>query len=58
VVYDAERVERNSAMILGKAASERCLGRVLDRTPTYAPRFLTLFSQNGTAKTFEVTNKW
>jgi MFS family permease len=58
IAYDAERVEKNSSMILGKGASNRCLGRGLDRRPGYAPRFLTLVSQNGTAKIFEVSNKW
>lgn len=58
VAYDAERVESNSSMILGKAASTRCLGRLLDQRPGYGPRFLTLVSQNGTAKIFAVGNNW
>ena len=58
IAYDAVRLERNSAQILGKAASERCLARVLDQRPARAPRFLILSGQNGTAKLFQVTNKW
>jgi hypothetical protein len=56
--YDADRVEKNSSMILGKPVSNRCLGRLLDQRPAYAPAFLTMVSQNGTAKIFVVRNKW
>jgi hypothetical protein len=58
VVYDAERVEKTSAMILGKASSNRGLARLLDQRPAYAPPFLTLSVQNGTGKIFKVANKW
>jgi len=58
VGYDADRVAQNSAAILGKAASGRCLAYVLDQHPTQAPALLLLSAQNGTAKTFQVTRKW
>jgi hypothetical protein len=58
ITYDAERVEKNSSAILGKLVSGRSLARILDQRPTQAPPFLTLFSQNGTVKVFEVANKW
>src|SRR6266704_3410804 len=44
--YDSERVAQNSAAILNKALPLRPLCRVLDRTPTQAPRFLIFTAQN------------
>jgi hypothetical protein len=58
ISYDAQRLVENSASILGKASSTRSLAWVLDQRPTSAPSFLTLSSQNGTVKSFEVTDKW
>jgi len=58
VGYDADRVIQNSAAILGKAAAGRCLARVLDQRPMQAPVLLLLSAQNGTAKIFQVTQKW
>ena len=58
VGYDADRVIQNSAAILGKAAPGRCLARVLDQRPMQAPVLLLLSAQNGTAKIFQVTQKW
>ena len=58
VSYDAERLEANSSVILGKPASKNSLARVLDQRSTQAPAFLTLSIQTGTQKLFQVTNKW
>ncbi|HJT82719.1 MAG TPA: hypothetical protein VJ719_16095, partial [Chthoniobacterales bacterium] len=58
IAYDAERVEKTSVLILGRAASNQCMAEVLDYRATQAPAFLRLSAQNGTAKIFEVTNKW
>jgi hypothetical protein len=56
LAYDADRVEQNSAAVLGRPISSQSLARVLDRRPTQAPRFLIFSAQNGTAKLFQVTN--
>ena len=56
--YDAKRVGETSSLILGNAVSNRCMAEVLDYRSSQAPAFLRLASQNGTAKIFEVINKW
>lgn len=56
LVYDSSRLTANSVAILGAAAAPRPLGQTLERAPSQAPRFLTLVSQNGTAKLFQVGN--
>jgi hypothetical protein len=58
ISYDGERVEINSAMILGRPASNGSFARLLDYRPAQSPAFLRLSSQNGTAKIFEVVSKW
>jgi len=57
-VYDADRVESNSAALLGIRAPGRDLCRILDQEPSRAPEFLGLAAQNGTGKLFQVANKW
>jgi hypothetical protein len=52
--YDADRTAANSAAILGVAAPENPLARVLDRTPSQAPAFLELAGQNAVCKLFRV----
>ena len=52
--YDSERVAQNSAAILNKALPLRPLCRVLDRTPTQAPRFLIFTAQNAACKLYRV----
>jgi hypothetical protein len=56
VIYDSDRVIVNSVALLGTALPPHPLCRSLERAPSQAPRFLTLASQNGTAKLFEVAN--
>ena len=54
LAYDAERTGQNSSAILGISPSAESLCRVLDRTPSRAPRFLQLVSQNAACKLFRV----
>ena len=54
LVYDADRTVANSPTLLGLPPPENPLGRVLDRTPSQAPQFLHLFSQNAACKVFRV----
>jgi hypothetical protein len=54
LAYDADRTLANSSALLGLPPRENSLGRVLDRTPSQAPSFLRLFSQNGTCKVIHV----
>ncbi len=54
LVYDADRTLANSPAILGLPPPENPLGRVLDRTPSQAPQFLHLVSQNTACKVFHV----
>ena len=54
MVYDSDRTLANSAALLGVPVPARALGFVLDRTPARAPEFLTLVTENGTAKVFQV----
>jgi len=58
VAYDAQRVATNAAMILGEPVPNDSLATVLNQRSSQAPSFLRLSAQNGTAKIFEVTNKW
>jgi hypothetical protein len=54
LAYDADRTVANSALILGVSPPENPLGRVLDRTPSQAPRFLQFAAQNPACKLFRV----
>jgi hypothetical protein len=47
LAYDGERVAENSAALLGVPAPTNALCFTLDRTPSQAPRFLSLAWQNG-----------
>ena len=55
--YDWERVADNSARLLGVSIPDQTLCRLLDRSPSQAPRFLALSRQNGTAKLFRFADK-
>lgn len=52
--YDSERVAENSAAVLNQPLPLLPLCRVLDRTPTQAPRFLIFTAQNAAFKTYGV----
>jgi hypothetical protein len=54
--YDADRVARNSAAILGSPIPANPLCRVINRTPARAPSYLIFSAQNGAAKLFRVQN--
>jgi hypothetical protein len=54
LVYDAERTAQNSSALLGLSPPADPLCRLLDRTPSQAPRFLQLVSQNAACKLFRV----
>jgi hypothetical protein len=54
LVYDADRTLANSSALLDLPLPANPLGRVLDRTPSQAPRFLRLAYQNGACKIFRV----
>lgn len=56
LAYDADRVTANSAALLGRPAAPDGLAAFLDRTPSQAPHFLTLLSQNQTIKLFRIGN--
>jgi hypothetical protein len=51
---DAEDVIENSAAILGSIQPPNPLARVLARTPSQAPPFLSLAAQTGTGKIYQV----
>jgi hypothetical protein len=55
LAYDAERTLENSAALMGVASPANPLCRVLDRTPSQAPGFLQLVSQNGAGKLFRTS---
>jgi hypothetical protein len=57
VTYDADRVAANSSAILNSAVPESPLCSVLDRTPSSAPGFLVLSSQNGGGKLYRVVDE-
>jgi MFS family permease len=52
VSYDADRVNQNSAQILGKPAPKDALSYLLDRRPSEVPSFLRLMAQTGRFKLF------
>jgi hypothetical protein len=52
--YDSDRVTENSAAILNGERPLRPLCRVLDRTPSQAPPFLSFSAQNPTCKLYGV----
>ncbi len=54
LVYDADRTISNSSALLGISPPGQPLGRVLDRTPSQAPGFLQLASQNAACKVFRI----
>jgi hypothetical protein len=54
LVDDADRTVANSSALLGLSPPPNPLGRILDRTPSQAPSFLRLVSQNGACKVFRV----
>jgi hypothetical protein len=57
-VYDSQRVELNSAAVLGISPIPGwTFCRLLDQAPSQAPAFLALAGQNPTAKLFRVVNK-
>ena len=56
LAYNSERVGANSAVLLDVVVPENALCRILDRSPTQAPRFLVFSAQNGTGKLYWVGN--
>jgi hypothetical protein len=54
LVYDADRTIANSSALLGVPPPPNPLAHILDRTPSQAPSFLRLASQNGACKVFRV----
>ena len=54
LAYDGERVAENSAALLGVPPPANALCRTLDRFPGQAPIFLSLSSENGTCKVYQV----
>ena len=50
--YDSERVAQNSAAIVNGRVPPHPLCRILDRTPSQAPRFLLFFAQNAACKLY------
>jgi hypothetical protein len=57
LAYDWERVADNSGRLLGGSVADPAIGRILDRAPGQAPRFLALSGQNQTAKLFRFADK-
>jgi hypothetical protein len=53
--YDSDRVAQNSAAILKKPLPQQPLCRVLYRTPSQAPPFLTFSAQTPTCKLYRVS---
>ena len=53
--YDSDRVAQNSAAILKEPLPQQPLCRVLYRTPSQAPPFLTFFAQTPTCKLYRVS---
>jgi hypothetical protein len=53
--YDWQRVAQNSAAILNERLPPNPLCRVLDQTPTQAPRFLIFSAQNPTCKLYRTS---
>jgi hypothetical protein len=52
--YDSDRVAQNSAAILNEPIPRESLCRVLDRTPSHAPRFLVFSAQTSACKLYRV----
>jgi hypothetical protein len=52
--YDSDRVAQNSAAILNEPVPRESLCRVLDRTPSHAPRFLVFSAQTSACKLYRV----
>jgi hypothetical protein len=52
--YDADRMAQNSAAILNEPVPRESLCRVLDRTPSHAPRFLVFSVQTSACKLYKV----
>jgi hypothetical protein len=53
--YDSDRVAQNSAAILKEPLPQQPLCRVLYRTPSQAPPFLTFSAQSPTCKLYRVS---
>ena len=53
--YDSDRVAQNSAAILKEPLPQQPLCRVLYRTPSQAPPFLTFLAQTPTCKLYRVS---
>jgi len=53
--YDSDRVAQNSTAILKEPLPQQPLCRVLYRTPSQAPPFLTLSAQSSTCKLYRVS---
>jgi hypothetical protein len=53
--YDSERVAQNSAAILKEPVPQNPLCRVLDRTPSHAPRFLIFSARTESAKVYRAS---
>jgi hypothetical protein len=56
VVCDSDRVLSNSSILLGSPTPQHPLCVTLDLSPSSAPSFLALVSQNQTGKLFQVAN--
>jgi hypothetical protein len=52
--YDSDRVAQNSAAILNEPIPRESLCRVLDRTPSQAPKFLVFSAQTSACKLYQV----
>jgi hypothetical protein len=57
IAYDSERVAQNSAVLLNVPVPAHPLCSVLDRTPSQAPPFLVLSTQNRVAKLYRVLGR-
>jgi hypothetical protein len=55
--YDSDRVAQNSAAVLNEPLPLHPLGRVLDRTPGQAPRFLIFSAQTAAFKLYSVADE-
>ena len=56
IAYDADRVARNSAQILGHPISQNAFCYLFDHRPSEVPPFLRLVAQTGRFKLFRVLN--
>ena len=55
--YNSERVAQNSAALLNEALPPHPLCRLLERTPSQAPRFLIFSAQNAACKLYRVVER-